>query len=339
MPAIECAICSEEFGKRNDNDSSDVVVTPCGHVFHEMCLSKWLQYGVQAAEPKTCPECRQAVTMSQTRRIYFNFSAVIDNVSQYVEYLDQIIMNKNNKLHMASIQLEKIKHDWTSKLREKDHEIQRLHDKLKHREQDFEVQKLHAKIEKLKSKLRESKHKHSPYPKVTTMGAVQLGMNENMGMHPSQYNAPETMNPMRTNLMQPNNCDAATSIFNQNLYAGQSSGSSTTVQNPFDCDISTINTNLRSIRNPLSTFAPSYQAQNGYVSTNPMDNAMMNSYNAMMNSIQTAHTTQSTQQQTISYNQTSFFLPIQTTNSINATAYFNTNDQNHQNLQNHFIGQ
>lgn len=58
---------------------------------------------------------------------------------------------------MATCQLEKIKHDWTSKLREKDHEIQRLHDKLKHREQDYEVQKLHAKIEKLKSKLREVK--------------------------------------------------------------------------------------------------------------------------------------------------------------------------------------
>lgn len=55
------------------------------------------------------------------------------------------------------MQLEKIKLDWTSKLREKDHEIQRLHDKLKHREQDYEVQKLHAKIEKLKSKLREVK--------------------------------------------------------------------------------------------------------------------------------------------------------------------------------------
>lgn len=173
-----------------------------------------------------------------------------------------------------------------------------------------------------------------------TMGGVQMNLNENIGMHPSQFNTTETMNAihpmnsMRTTLIQPNNCDVSTSIFNQNIYGGQSSGTSTTtIQNPFDCDISTINSNLRSIRNPLSTFAPSYQSQNGYMSTNPMQ-----TFNAMMNPIQSTHTTQTTQQQTISYNQTSFFLPIQTTNSINAT-YFNTNDQSHQNHQNHFIGQ
>lgn len=43
MPNIECAVCSEEFGHRND--TRVVITTPCGHVFHEPCLSKWLQYG------------------------------------------------------------------------------------------------------------------------------------------------------------------------------------------------------------------------------------------------------------------------------------------------------
>lgn len=80
-----------------------------------------------------------------------------------MEYLDSVITAKNNKLHVATMQLEKIKYDWTSKLREKDHEIQRLHDKLKHREQDYEVQKLNAKIEKLKSKLREVINNHDQY--------------------------------------------------------------------------------------------------------------------------------------------------------------------------------
>lgn len=113
---------------------------------------------VPTSEPRSCPECRQSVTMAQTRRIYFNLSTTIDNVQVYVEQLDQLVMAKNNKLHMATMQIEKLKSEWTNKLREKDYEIQRLYDKLKHREQDYEVHKLHAKIEKLKSKLREVRH-------------------------------------------------------------------------------------------------------------------------------------------------------------------------------------
>lgn len=116
---------------------------------------KIIEYSVPTSEPKSCPECRQPVTMTQTRRIYFTLSTTVDNIQNHLEFLDQVILNKNSKLHMATMQLEKLKSEWTNKLREKDYEIQRLYEKLKHREQDYEVQKLHAKIEKLKLKLRE----------------------------------------------------------------------------------------------------------------------------------------------------------------------------------------
>lgn len=164
------------------------------------------------------------------------------------------------------------------------------------------------------------------YRRVTV--APVMTLNENMGMHPPQFNPIDSINSMRMQSnMQPNNCDTTTSIFNPNLYAGQSSNSSTTIQNPFECDINPITASLRSIRNPLSTFTQSYQSQNGYMSANPMQ-----AYSTMMNPIQSTHTTQTAQHQTISYNQTSFFLPIQATSSINAT-YYNANDQSH------FIGQ
>lgn len=143
------------------------------------------------------------------------------------------------------------------------------------------------------------------------MGPVQLNMNENISMHPTQYNSTESINPMR---VPQNNCDLSASIFNANFYGGQTSGTSTTI------DPNTIRS-ISSIRNPLSTFTPTYQSQNGYMSTGPMQ-----TFGAVMNPIQAAHSS-TQQQQTISYNQTSFFLPIQGSNSIN-TAYFNSNDQN-----------
>lgn len=93
--------------------------------------------------------------MSQTRRIYFNLSTVINNVQGYVEYLDSVIREKNNKLHVVSMQLDKLKYEWSTKLREKDYEIQRLNEKLKHREHEQEVHKLNLKVDKLKIKVRD----------------------------------------------------------------------------------------------------------------------------------------------------------------------------------------
>lgn len=37
---ISCSICAELF--RNQN-ATDLQVTPCGHVFHNICLSQWLK--------------------------------------------------------------------------------------------------------------------------------------------------------------------------------------------------------------------------------------------------------------------------------------------------------
>lgn len=96
---------------------------------------------VQSAEPKTCPECRQSVTMSQTRRIYFNLSTHIDDFQKYVEQLDTVIHAQNNKLHMTAMELDRVKFDCINKMRDK----------------DYEVDKLKTKINKLKTKLREVK--------------------------------------------------------------------------------------------------------------------------------------------------------------------------------------
>lgn len=78
---------------------------------------------------KTCPECRRLVVMEQTRRIYFNISTHSDNLQSYVDYLDTVNTTISNKLNMAGIQMQEIQMNCSNKLREKDSEIQRLHEK------------------------------------------------------------------------------------------------------------------------------------------------------------------------------------------------------------------
>ncbi|XP_031617974.1 uncharacterized protein LOC116337504 [Contarinia nasturtii] len=334
MPNIECAVCSEEFGQRND--TRDIIITPCGHVYHEPCLSKWLQFGTKLDEaPRTCPECRQPVSMSATRRIYFNFSTVIDNYSEHINYLNSVVLEKNNKLYITRMQLNNIESEYSNQLRTKSLEVQGLTEKLQHLKLEYnklkhlmcktqdQPKQLQEKIAKLKMKLKESKHK----PCSTCQASCRVNLkdattssnvNENMFNQTPQFNPTEAIAVNQIRTMQPNNCDPSTSIFNQNLYMAQSSRTPTTIPNPLDYDINTINTintNFRSIRHPLS--------QSAYMSTNPMQ-----TFGSMIAPIQPAHATQTPQQQHFTYSQTNFFLPIQTTNSINTT-YFNPNDQTH----------
>ncbi|KAH0956494.1 hypothetical protein HN011_001444 [Eciton burchellii] len=60
---IVCVICSDLLVP-----SSDVFHTPCGHIFHFQCLTRWLE------RSRTCPQCRERTTEHKIHRIYFNFS-------------------------------------------------------------------------------------------------------------------------------------------------------------------------------------------------------------------------------------------------------------------------
>ena len=48
---VQCCICSDLFV----NNGTDIAATPCGHVFHEHCLARWL------ISSSTCPSCRKIV--------------------------------------------------------------------------------------------------------------------------------------------------------------------------------------------------------------------------------------------------------------------------------------
>lgn len=51
-----CAICLDDF-----NPSATVKVLPCGHHFHEQCVSEWL-----TRWKYTCPLCKVAVELEST---------------------------------------------------------------------------------------------------------------------------------------------------------------------------------------------------------------------------------------------------------------------------------
>ncbi|CAL5390836.1 unnamed protein product [Camellia sinensis] len=48
LPEQECSVCLTDF-----EPDAEINHLPCGHVFHKMCLEKWLKYW-----NVTCPLCR-----------------------------------------------------------------------------------------------------------------------------------------------------------------------------------------------------------------------------------------------------------------------------------------
>ncbi len=55
---IECIICFDSF-----NQSDTIPLIRCGHIYHDVCLNKWLQ------KQNVCPLCKRVVVFNQGEHI------------------------------------------------------------------------------------------------------------------------------------------------------------------------------------------------------------------------------------------------------------------------------
>lgn len=60
---IECSVC---FEKLFDN-VRPILVTKCGHLFHEDCMDNWMKQ----TPNQTCPQCRHPVN-NDLRKVFYN---------------------------------------------------------------------------------------------------------------------------------------------------------------------------------------------------------------------------------------------------------------------------
>lgn len=69
----ECLICSEELKKNVDLDT-EIILYECDHVFHKMCLLRWILEVHMKSPPRPfsetpkneramCPKCRKALSV------------------------------------------------------------------------------------------------------------------------------------------------------------------------------------------------------------------------------------------------------------------------------------
>ena len=71
-----CSSCLELFTSR-----CDISVTPCGHVFHTDCITKWLEN-----QQENCSQCREECRTNQIKKLYFSEGDTENNlVSELLE--------------------------------------------------------------------------------------------------------------------------------------------------------------------------------------------------------------------------------------------------------------
>jgi len=75
-----CCICVDKF-----EDTDDVSVTPCGHLYHSPCILKWIRQ-----KKSSCPVCRERIEEKSLKSQKYN---VLPIAEVSVEEMDKLMLN------------------------------------------------------------------------------------------------------------------------------------------------------------------------------------------------------------------------------------------------------
>ena len=161
---IVCIICSDLLVP-----SDDVFYTPCGHIFHFVCLTQWLE------RSKSCPQCREKATSHKIHRIYFNFSnndTIKEDTCSLQDKIDklnfQVLLAEKDVKHYSqkcetldkqTAELRKEVYKVESELNKKNNIIYAFKEQIKYlKEQNLETETMKQEIEQLRKKIENYKN-------------------------------------------------------------------------------------------------------------------------------------------------------------------------------------
>ena len=165
MMNINCSTCLESF-----TPGCDISTTPCGHVFHTGCITRWLN------QNNNCSQCREACENRQIIKLYFSESqsAIEENIT--INDLEQ----KSLKLEVKSQKCERDLAAMKTVVLDKSVEMNRVDQKCKKLEREKLLMKLDwSKTEwNLKESLKEANKQISDTEKEQRLTRINLGLKE-----------------------------------------------------------------------------------------------------------------------------------------------------------------
>lgn len=154
-----CSICDEIL----DNSHNQVVLGTCDHVFHTVCMVRWLEKFPE--QRSACPQCLGAMNISQLRLIQLNSNRNLGSKTQPngekskrlalgkcgIEFNNYPLIIANLELEYAELQKEKQRLD--DEKRRLDEEIWRL------KEESRRIKEEKERLEQEKRRLDEEKQR------------------------------------------------------------------------------------------------------------------------------------------------------------------------------------
>lgn len=110
--SIRCSICFDDF-KNDAQANQSIVATPCGHIYHQECLTKWSEQSHRSSN--NCPDCRFPFRIEQTKRVYFNFSSEGNNaIEMELNELAKQINARDVELNRLQMEKKSIKKSFSA---------------------------------------------------------------------------------------------------------------------------------------------------------------------------------------------------------------------------------
>ena len=102
MINIACSTCLESF-----TSGCDISTTPCGHVFHTGCITRWLNVNTD------CSQCRKGCELGQLIKLFFSESQSAIEESITINMLEQKSIKLEEKSQECDFELNLMKTEVT----------------------------------------------------------------------------------------------------------------------------------------------------------------------------------------------------------------------------------
>ena len=151
-----CSSCLELF-----TSSCDISTTPCGHVFHTECISKWLE-----DRQENCAQCRKSCKKDQIIKLFFSEANPENNLIAELMEENQKLKTEANEAKSDSLKFQKEVNETKSQLLDANQRCLQIEEqKLKLSKHLEDVKKNVSEVERNFQKEREELNEKAEVPK------------------------------------------------------------------------------------------------------------------------------------------------------------------------------